>query len=73
MTTNYMHVTDLNADELNELKGDLFYGNVETCFLPKEKLEIIENAICPEDIPDELVIDVYKDFDFIKDDFFCNQ
>ena len=37
----------------------------------KQKEEI-ENALCTDDIPDELVHNLYADIYFVEEDFWCN-
>ena len=67
-----MHVTELSYDEKLQLKEELFYGSD---FLPDmnecQKAEI-EEAMCADDISDELVHELYYHYDFIKDDFWFN-
>lgn len=71
-----MHVTKLNADEMYELKDNLyidFYYNTDALpNLTKEQQEHIESADYPDDIDDEVMHEIYDGYDFVKDDFSCN-
>ena len=58
----FMRVSELNADELYQLKEDLYYG----------RIELMKSFDSPHDIPDTLVYDEYHHIDFVKEDFWCN-
>lgn len=67
-----MRVTELNNDEMLQLKEALFYGaDILPEMTDKQKVEI-ENALCTDDIPDELVHNLYADIYFVEEDFWCN-
>ena len=74
---NIMHVTKLNADEIFELKSNLYddfcYNETGLPELTEQQRKNIESAEYPEDIDDEVVYGIYDSYDFVKDDFFCNQ
>lgn len=71
-----MHVTKLNLNEMYELKDNLysnFYYDMDALpELTEEQRSYIENADYPDDIDDEIIYEIYDDYDFVKDDFFCN-
>ncbi len=60
-----MHVTELNRDELDELKqtyasernNNISYGELMDAL----------------DIPDDVIFECYDGIEFTEDDFFCNQ
>lgn len=74
---NIMHVTKLNPNEMYELKDNLysnFYYDMDALpELTEEQRSHIENADYPDDIDDEIIYEIYDDYDFVKDDFFCNE
>lgn len=74
---NIMHVTKLNLNEMYELKDNLysnFYYDMDALpELTEEQRSYIENADYPDDIDDEIIYEIYDDYDFVKDDFFCNE
>ena len=67
----YKDVEELTKDELWELK-DRLYWNTDAEFLTDEQRDIVENADIQDDIPDELIYDVFGCYDFVNDDFWCN-
>ena len=71
MFEGYMDVEELNEDELWELKDKLFW-NYEDEYLTDEQIAIINNALDPDDIPNELVFEVFDGYSFVEDDFWCN-
>lgn len=71
MFNGYRDVEELNEDELWELKDRLFWNSEEE-YLTEEQMEIINNALDSDDIPDELVYEVYEGTSFVDDDFWCN-
>ena len=56
-----MTVEQLNENEINELKANLFWQ--ENYDLP---------FLYPEDIPNKIIFDFYNGIGFVKGDFFCN-
>ena len=74
--TDYMDVTELNEDEMYQLKDTLycdFYYNPDD--LPKltdEQRSYIESAEFPDDISNKIVYEIYGGTSFVKDDFWCN-
>ena len=71
-----MRVTDLNDDEMYELKDKLytdFYYNQDA--LPQmieSERKALEGATYPEDIPNWLMYNIFNCTEFAKDDFWCN-
>lgn len=62
----YRSVYDLRAEELSELKSAMFWD--------EDAQEVFEGTDIdsPEEIPDSLIFDHYKDYIFSDQDFFCN-
>ncbi len=72
-----MHVTELNNDEMYQLKDSLycdFYYNQDDLLqeLTDKQRKHIEDAEFPDDISDEIIYDIYGGYIFSKDDFWCN-
>lgn len=61
----YRNLNDLSYDEVAELKASLYFNLLSTGDLPEE-IDV------PEDIPDEMLVELYSDTVFVSDDFFCN-
>ena len=67
-----MHVTELNSDELYQLKQELYYMEEILPNLTTERLAAIKDADIPDNIPDQIVYEMYEGIDFVEDDFWCN-
>lgn len=67
-----MNVTELNSNELYQLKQELYYTEEILPNLTTERLAAIRDADIPDNIPDQIVYDVYSGINFVKDDFWCN-
>lgn len=73
-----MNVKELNHDELLELKEILWqWSDADICLsilpeMTKEQKEICDKADCSNDIPDELIFELYDGIHFVKEDFWCN-
>ena len=67
-----MRVTELNSDELYQLKQELYYMEEILPNLTTERLAAIKDTDIPDDIPDQIVYEMYEGVDFVKDDFWCN-
>lgn len=72
-----MHVTELNHEELYELKCKLHW---QTCsddysgeYITSEQQAILDRTEYADDIPDKLVFEVFDGYDFVEDDFWCNE
>lgn len=58
----YKSVYDLPPAEMEELKQSFFYQD--------ETQDIIQGAFdCPEQIPDEIILEHYDGIHFVEDDF----
>lgn len=70
-----MTVRELNREQLDELKNNLFWNldGEQYGDLTEEEKEFILNAIHPNEIPDELVLKNYDGIYFVEDDFFCGK
>ena len=67
-----MNVCELDYGELLQLKEELCY---EADILPEmteEQQKICNEAFCADDIPDELVFELYNGIEFVKEDFWVN-
>lgn len=67
----YKDVEELTKNELWELK-DKLYWNPDAEFLTDRQRIIVERADVQDDIPDELIYEVFGNCDFVDDDFWCN-
>ena len=75
-----MTVYELTRDQLDELKESLFWQLLDTddeqpfaisdSFLQKITPDLL-NADFPDEIPDNIIYQVYAGIDFVNDDFFC--
>lgn len=64
------NVTELNQNELSELRARLYHQLLDDGSLE----EVVDKKIdSPDDLPMSLVKDHYRDTYFVEDDFFCNQ
>jgi hypothetical protein len=75
-----MTVYDLTRDQLDELKESLFYQFLDDD--DEQPFAIIDpilkkiapdllNADFPDEIPDNVIFQVYDGINFVNDDFFC--
>ena len=67
-----MTVKELNDVEKLQLKEALVYGSDILPSITKEQQKIIDEAFSSDDIPDELVENIFSGINFVKEDFFCN-
>ena len=68
-----MHVTELNDDELFELKEALYYNYYSDAdLLTYEQRVRVEDSLCTENVPIDIVYAAFGGIDFVKDDFWCN-
>lgn len=63
-----MNVKELNSDQLDYLRFNLFYGD-ERMELTNEQQMVIDNCVFFWDVPDELVYEVYDGISFVEEDF----
>lgn len=71
MCDGYRDVTELNANELWELKDKLFW-DIDSEEMTEWQRNIVLDAIDQDDIPDELIFDVFGHYSFVEEDFWCN-
>lgn len=75
-TPRGMSVEDLSRDQMAELKSKLFWGAEDQekihQILREDQIDILERAQDPEEIPDEIVQELYGDTYFVDDDFRCS-
>lgn len=64
-----MRVTELNRDELTELKQHYYTEKMDEL---GQGVSYGEYAQIDELVTDEEIFKEYEDTDFVKDDFFCN-
>lgn len=67
-----MKVTELNHDELYQLKQELYYMTEVLPNLTAERIVAIKDAEYPDDIPDQIVYEAYEGIHFVEEDFWCN-
>ena len=66
-----MNVRELGNEEMLQLKTALFYGSDIMPQMTMEHRRILEDAMYIEDIPDELVYELYEGISFVPDHFWC--
>lgn len=71
MYEGYRDVTELNSDELWELKDRLFW-DIDSEEMTDKQRNIVLDAVNQDDIPDELIFDVFDGYSFVEEDFWCN-
>lgn len=65
-----MTTHELNKDQIEQLKSNLFYNEEEwSDALTKEDIDTIENSTSWNEIPDEIVHKNYAGVEFVPDDF----
>ena len=67
-----MNVRELDYGELLQLKEELCYGADILPEMTEEQRKICDEAVCTDDIPDELVFELYDGIDFVEEDFWVN-
>ena len=67
-----MNVRELDYGELLQLKEELYYGADILPEMTEEQRKICDEAVCADDIPDELVFELYDGIVFVKEDFWVN-
>lgn len=73
MRDTYFDLSECTEDEINELKGKLFWADGDELEgFSRADMEKIESCECAEDIPFELVEKKYGIYSFVDEDFFCN-
>ena len=75
-----MDVKELTQDQLNELKESLYY-QIHDIDDETIAFAVIDSALpytpetlpdYPDEIPDEIIFNVYAGISFVNDDFFCS-
>jgi hypothetical protein len=66
---NKMKVTELNKDELEELRSRWYHQHLDDGSLEEVMGKEIESE---EEVPMDVVIAYYEDTDFVEEDFWCN-
>lgn len=71
-----MSVEELSQDQKYELKSKLFWAGEDQEHIHQslrpEQIKALEEAQSPEEIPDEIVKELYQGVYFVTDDFFCS-
>lgn len=67
-----MNVKELNKEQLDQLKSNLFYNDEERNNLNSQEIDLIESFGNYWDIPDWLVHRAYDGIEFVEDDFCRN-
>lgn len=67
-----MNVKELNKEQLDQLKSNLFYNEEERGNLNSQEIDLIESFGNYWDIPDWLVHRAYDGIEFVDDDFCHN-
>ena len=66
-----MHITELNAEQMYQLKEGLFYNVENECdYLTDEQRERVSRACYVHEVPNDVVCEFYGDVDFTEEDFF---
>lgn len=77
-----MNVRELNRDQFDELKGNLYYqfrydtevqNQLSDILTEREKAFLLHVNTCYWEIPDEMVVKVYDGIEFVEEDFFCRK
>ena len=69
-----MNVTELNRDEMQQLKWNIYYNGEEEVFadyaaLTAEERELLNGIDYADEIPDKIIYKLYGGIDFCHDDF----
>lgn len=67
-----MNVRELDYGELLELKEKLCYGADILPEMTEKQKKICDEAFSSDDIPNELVYELYDGINFVKEDFWVN-
>lgn len=67
-----MNVRELDFGELLQLKEELYYGADICLKMTEEQKKVCDEAMYVDDIPDELVFELYDGIEFVKEDFWIN-
>ena len=64
-----MNVRELDYGELLQLKEELCYGADILPEMTEEQKKICDESMFADDIPDELIFELYDGISFVKEDF----
>ena len=67
-----MKVRELDYGELLQLKEELCYGADILPEMTEEQKKICDESMFADDIPDELIFELYDGISFVKEDFGVN-
>lgn len=67
-----MNVRELDYGELLQLKEELCYGADILPEMTEEQKKICDESMFADDIPDELIFELYDGISFVKEDFWVN-
>lgn len=67
-----MNVRELDYGELLQLKEELCYGADILPEMTEEQKKICDESMFADDIPDELIFELYDGISFVKEDFGVN-
>ena len=67
-----MNVRELDFGELLQFKEELCYGADICPKMTEEQKKSCDEAMYVDDIPDELVFELYDGIEFVKEDFWIN-
>lgn len=65
----YMNVKELNEQQLEQLKMDLFYNTDQHDDLSNKDLRIIDNCTTWHEIPNKLIYKIFDGISFVEEDF----
>lgn len=73
-----MNVTELNRDELQQLKWDIYYDGEEAvcadyAALTAEERELLDGIDYADEIPDKIIYKLYGGIDFCHEDFVVDE
>ena len=67
-----MNVRELDYGELLQLKEELCYGADILPEMTEEQKKICDESMFADDIPDELIFELYDGISFVKEYFWVN-
>ena len=69
-----MNVRELKADEITELKEELYwsYANEDSMLYDPNAEKLVADIGYPNEIPNEMIYEYFDGIDFVEGDFFCH-
>lgn len=73
-----MKYAELSNEEQYELRNNLYMdslhsdGYTDFDFLSAEEQDVVRACIVPGEIPEEIMLSAYGNYDFVPEDFFIN-